>query len=140
VRHGKARRLVPAILDQSLPPSVEAAVRAHLEDCPPCRTDLAELEASEELLRRLPLALVPREASAPADLRLAALARWATAPVSSRHERLGLQALGAFAAAFLLLLVVSAGRWQPVVEERNGASPISFASLPRAGITPYSWH
>ena len=79
------------------------------------------------------------EASWQADARLGALARWAGDAEAPWPERLGLHAVGAFAAAFVLVMALSAGRWDPVVEERFDTSPISIAALPRIEATPYTW-
>ena len=139
MNHREARGLLPAILDRTLPATLEARVREHLGGCARCMRDLGELEACEALLERLPRALVPREASSAADARLVALARWAGAPILGWRERLSLQAVGAFAATLALVLCFSAGRWQPVVDARHETSPISIASVPRATVTPFTW-
>jgi len=60
VRHGRARRLLPALPDGTLPAEVEAEVRGHLARCGRCWREMRELELSEALLRRLPRVLVPR--------------------------------------------------------------------------------
>lgn len=139
MRHRRARSLLASVLDRTLPTVVEAAVRAHADGCPRCARELRELRDCEELLLRLPLALVPREPSALADARLGALARWASGPVLAWQERLGLQAVGAFATAFLLVIAFSAGRWDPIVDNRFETSPISIAALPGAEVTPFTW-
>ncbi len=140
MKHREARKLLSTLLDGTLPAAREAEVRAHVDDCARCRATLEEHEATEALLARLPLALVPLEASVHADARLASLARWAAAPVLSWQERVGLQAIGAFAAALILAAVISAGHWEPIVEMPYESSPISVAALPSASITPYTWH
>ena len=140
MKHRNARKLLTTLLDRTLPAAREAEVRAHLDHCPRCRAELDEHRAAETLLARLPLALVPREASGAADLRLASLARWAVAPVISWQERLGLRAVGAFAGTLLVVAVISAGYWEPVVEMPYESSPISIAALPTASVTPYTWH
>ena len=140
MKHREARKLLPTLLDGTLPAGREAALRAHVDECPRCRTTLDEHEATEQLLAQLPLALVPLEASVAADARLASLARWAAAPVLSWQECVGLQAIGAFAAAMLVAAVISAGHWEPVVEMPYESSPISIAALPSASVTPYTWH
>jgi anti-sigma factor RsiW len=128
------------LLDHTLPAAREAEVRAHVEDCSRCRGEFDEHEAAETLLGRLPLALVPREASSAADIRLASLARWAAAPVLSWQERIGLRAVGVFAGALLVVAVISAGHWAPVVESPYESNPISIAALPSASVTPFTWH
>ncbi len=74
--HPVARRLLPRLLDGDLPARRRAAVLRHLERCPRCRRVRAEYELSENLLRRLPAALLPREPTPEAEERLRALARW----------------------------------------------------------------
>ena len=140
MRHREARRLLTTLLDRTLPAGREAEVRAHVDDCEPCQAELQEHEATETLLARLPLALVPRHASPAADVRLASLARWAAAPMISWQERLGLRAIGTFAATLLVVAVISAGRWEPVVEIPSESSPISIAAVPGAAVTPFTWH
>ena len=54
--HRRAARLLPSVLDHTLAAPLEAAVRAHIEDCERCVDALLELETAEVLLRRLPLA------------------------------------------------------------------------------------
>ena len=140
MKHRHARGLLAALLDRTLPAAHEAEVRAHVDECRPCRAELDEHQAAETLLSRLPLTLVPREASRAADIRLASLARWAVTPVLSWQERLGLRAIGAFAGTLLVVAVISAGHWEPVVEMPYESSPISIAALPGAAVTPYTWH
>ncbi|MDJ0787846.1 MAG: zf-HC2 domain-containing protein [Myxococcota bacterium] len=134
MRHGRARRLLPALLDRSLLPQVEAKVRAHADRCRRCSRALAELEAVDDLLGRLPATLVPLEACDEADSRLAALARWANPPALTWTER-GLSALGAAAATAVfvgLLELGSLGQW---VEPTS--TPVELAaSLPEASLFP----
>lgn len=140
MKHRNARKLLTTLLDRTLPAAREAEVRAHMDDCARCRAELDEHQAADTLLGRLPLALVPREASRAADMRLASLARWAAAPMLSWQERLGLRAIGAFAGTLLVAAVISAGHWEPVVEMPYESSPISVAALPSASVTLYTWH
>ena len=139
MNHRRAQRLLPALLDHGIPARREALVREHIERCARCANALAELEACEQLLRALPAALLPLKASEDDDRRLAALARWANVPPLAWPTRLGLQAVGAFAAAFLLLMVISIGQWTPLVEARNESGVVSIAGVPAASVTPYTW-
>lgn len=136
--HRKARRLLPAVLDQTLPATLEAEVRAHAEGCERCSADLTELVATEELLRRLPLSLVPREASPGADARLAALARWSSEAEPQWSQRMGLSAVGAFAAAAVLVLAITVGGWSPAGEE-SLTYPTFAAVFPENGFVPNGW-
>ena len=76
--HWKARRLLPDLLDGTLPAPVEARLHEHMDDCRRCRRVFAELQESERLVGLLPASLVPLDDSArtPADARLRALSRW----------------------------------------------------------------
>lgn len=137
--HRTARSLLPALLDQSLPARREAEVRAHVERCARCADALAELEACEALVRALPSALVPLENDAHSERRLAALARWASDQPMPWSTRFGLRAMGAFAAGLLLVLVISMGQWNPLVEARFESGLVSVAAIPATEVTPYSW-
>lgn len=122
MRHGRARRLLTSLPDGLLDPATEAAVRAHAARCARCGDALADLDAADAWLRRLPLALVPVEPSPAAEMRLAALARWsrplagARPPVAepgprpvapiARGARWGIPAVGAAAAAACLAAVL----------------------------------
>ena len=125
--HRKARRLLPAVLDHTLPATLEAAVRDHADACPDCADSLAELQAAEALLLRLPASLVPLEVSGVAEERLESLARWAGRMPALWPERLGLQAVGALAGAALVALVIAIGDWEPVVKQPHTYQ--SFASI-----------
>jgi len=127
VIHWKARRLLAAVLDHTLPAPLEAAVREHADHCPSCDRALAELEGAERLLLKLPAALLPRTATASDEARLSRLAGWARRGPPHWSERMGLQAVGALAGAALIALVITMGVWQPVVKEQQTYQ--SFASL-----------
>jgi hypothetical protein len=139
VRHGRARRLLAALPDRTLPARLEGEVRAHAEACRICRRRLEDFAAGETLLRLLPVSLLPERPSAVAEGRLVALARWSGPPPSPRWPgALGIPALGALAAAAMLAVVLSLGSWRPVAEESR--EQVLFAALyagPAA--TPYTW-
>ena len=66
--HWKASRLLVQLPDDTLPPQTEIEVRVHVASCARCRTQLHEIQVSEDLLRRLPPSIVPLEpAYVPAD-------------------------------------------------------------------------
>jgi anti-sigma factor RsiW len=119
MRHGRARRKLPALLDGLLAPTQEAALRAHLEGCRRCRRRLAEHRAAESLLRAVPAGLLPLAASHDSNGRLQALARWAPA---RRESQLGWQlpALGALVATLAVWGMVGLG---PSVPTRGLESP-----------------
>jgi anti-sigma factor RsiW len=138
MNHWTARKLLPAILDHTTPAGIEAEVRDHVDACARCQRTLAEFEASEALLARLPAALVPIEPSAEAHERLASLARWTPEPSREWQERLGVSALGALAAAAMLLMVISVTGWGPMVVERS--TPVNLAVvLPDTNYLPTGW-
>jgi anti-sigma factor RsiW len=100
MNHDIAERLLPSLPDGLLPARTEAAVRAHVAECPVCRRSLDELEAIDALLRRLPTSVLPRHWTPAGDARLESLARWA--PVRGPHR--AWPALSAFAAGASLAL------------------------------------
>ncbi len=135
MRHWNARRLLPGLLDESLDAGTEAGARVHLAGCRRCREALAELAATEELLAQLPASLVPLTPSRAAESRLAGLARWATPPEPAWPERLGLSALGAFAAAALVLLVLTGTGYFPPGSAPDGGVTLA-AVLPDSRLLP----
>jgi anti-sigma factor RsiW len=115
MRHGAARRLLPQVLDRTLPPAVEQALRAHTAHCERCSRHLAELELCDRLVAHLPLAVVPLVEAASGDQRLERLARWAFLRPSPQRV-LALEGFAMAAAAAALAGVVAlAGttRWLP---------------------------
>ncbi len=74
--HWRARRLLPAIYDGTLPELVELDVHVHALGCARCRRALREFEIAETLLLRMPVSLLPLEWSPTAYSRLASLSRW----------------------------------------------------------------
>jgi len=138
MNHWTARQLLPAILDHTIPAALEAEVRGHVDGCGRCQRTLAEFEASEALLARLPAALVPVEPSAQAHERLASLARWNPDPRPEWQDHIGVSALGALAAAAMLLMVISVTGWGPVVMEHS--TPVTLAAvLPDTSYLPTGW-
>ena len=138
MNHWTARRMLPAILDHTIPAYLEAEVRGHVAGCGRCQRALAEFEASEALLARLPAALVPVEPSAEAHERLASLARWNPDPRPEWQERIGVPALGALAAAAMLVMVISVAGWGPMVVKHS--TPVTLAALlPDSNYLPTGW-
>lgn len=120
--HWKASRLLAQLPDDTLAPGIEIEVRAHVASCARCRSQLREIQVSEDLLRRLPPAIVPFEAAPDAYVRLAALARWTDdAEISADPEGWRLSFLGVASVVLLFCLAASAGSWAPTV--RLGTSP-----------------
>jgi anti-sigma factor RsiW len=135
MRHGAARRRLPQLLDDTLPAPVERAVRAHVARCDACARRLAEFEACERLLVRLPSGVIPLAASAAGEQRLAGLARWAFEP-PRRRLRAGpeIAALAVAAAAVACVVALSGtSRWVPDTET-TGAAATQVAY-----VVPASW-
>jgi anti-sigma factor RsiW len=122
MRHGPARRLLPQLLDRTLPVALERALRIHTASCERCARHLAELELCDRLVARLPLAVVPLVVPAAGDQRLERLARWAFLRPSPRRV-LALEGFALAAAAAALAGVVAlAGvtRWVPAPAPASG--------------------
>lgn len=127
MNHRKARRLLPQVLDGTLAAHLEAEVRQHAEDCRACRGALAEFDVCESLLAQLPISLVPLDEPEGRTDRLLALSRWIVDPEPSLGERVGMSALGAFAAAAMLVVVLTGGTWSPAPEDAR--TPITLAGV-----------
>lgn len=136
IRHRKARKLLPQILDGGLPPLTEALVRDHAERCGRCTRVLAEFEASERLLARLPRAILADPEPERISARLHALARWAMDAEPSWRERLGATALGTVAAGMLVALVLSGQGWLPPNPADSGDATTIAAVMPDNLLTP----
>lgn len=106
--HWHARSLLPSLYDGALPGQRAARVRRHLGRCESCRRTWRSFEASDRLLRMLPIAVVPRDPSPTSQVRLVALARWASSAkaLAPAARATGLGALAA-AAGFALALTLS---------------------------------
>ncbi len=137
--HGSARRKLSELVDGVLDEATEVRVRGHVQGCARCRRVVNELEYAETLLRRLPLSLVPLVATEAADARLVALARWAAEPEPVWRERFGTSAIGAFAAAASLALLLMSTTWAPLVAA-PGESIALAALMPEATqYAPMGW-
>lgn len=137
MRHRSARRLLPQLLDRTLPPERERELRAHAAGCSRCEAHLAELELCDRLVARIPLALLPRAAEAGDERRLRALARWAfpRRPAPSRlRAGMGAAALAATAATLAgVVALAGASSWVPTPEPGpDAATQVAFV-VPAAG-------
>ena len=129
--HWKASRLLAHLPDDTLAPETEIEVRVHVASCARCRSRLRELQVSEDLLRRLPPAIVPLEPAPDAYVRLAALARWTDdEEITADPEGWRLSFLGVASAFLLLCLAVSAGSWVPTIRPGVGPQVSLEATLP----------
>jgi anti-sigma factor RsiW len=106
VNHLRARRLLSALPDGTLPPATEAELRTHAAACQRCQRILADYEAMDRFLRSFPERLVPPIASNEAEGALRLLARWAGPLRAPWFERVPIHPLGAVVTAAALLLGV----------------------------------
>ena len=117
MRHRAALRRLSQLLDGTLPAPEERAVRLHAAGCIPCRVRLAEFEACERLLARLPGGVLPFAASAAGEQRLAGLARWTFERPARARAGPGVAALAAAAAAIACVVAIAGtSRWVPDAE------------------------
>jgi len=139
MRHGRARRLLPALPDGTLPPLVEGELRGHLARCARCRREQRELELAEALLQQLPRRVVPPVWSPASDARLSALARWAVEPGFQLADRWQLPAVSAATAFAVACLALAVGIHGPLVDSRRpGVAPL-FDSVPEVSAIPVGW-
>jgi anti-sigma factor RsiW len=71
-RHEEARRMLPLLVAQALPPPDERILRQHLSDCEQCREELAAMEAIAGAISRLPMPATPKGLAARAKARVRA--------------------------------------------------------------------
>jgi len=57
--HRSVRRVLPQLLDGTLPLGIERGVRSHLRSCGRCQRDLADFELCDQLVARLPQGIIP---------------------------------------------------------------------------------
>lgn len=126
--HLRARRLLSALPDGTLPAATEASVRDHAAGCARCQRILADYEAMDRLLRSIPGNLVsasPEEA----ELSLGAVARWFGPRRIPWFERLPIHPIGAVVTAGALLLSVFL--LTPAFETES-AEPFNFVVMAAA--------
>ena len=128
--HWKATKLLAQLPDDTLAPGIEIELRAHVASCARCRTRLHQIQLSEDLVRRLPPAIVPLERSRDEYVRLAALARWTDDPeITSDPQGWRLSFVGLASLVMIFCVAASAGSWAPTV--RPGTSlGVHLDSLP----------
>lgn len=114
--HWKARRLLPAIYDGTLPELVELDVHVHALGCARCRRAMREFEISEQLLQRMPASLLPLEWSPTSYGRLASLSRWSLDP-APKPERWRAPVLGLASVVALVFMFFGTGAWSPTVDD-----------------------
>jgi anti-sigma factor RsiW len=128
--HWKSTKLLPQLPDDTLPPATEVELRAHVASCARCRARLHRIQLSEDLVRRLPPAIVPVERSRDEYVRLAALARWTDDPeMTADPQGWRLSFLSVASILTIFCVAASAGAWAPTV--RPGTSlGVHLDSLP----------
>ncbi len=131
--HWKARRLLAALPDGTLPAETERTVRAHLAECARCQRRMGEFELSESLMRRLPASILPLKTSPTSYPRLARLAAWSAEPDWPQPERWRAPALGVAGGLAAVFLFVTVGAWSPVLAETS--SPVTLAYVPADSLT-----
>ena len=135
MRHGSARRRLSQLLDGTLPPALEQAVRSHAAHCGPCGRQLAELELCDRLVADLPLGVVPLGAPKYGELRLERLARWGAPPAHPRRWLEGVAVAAAAAALAGVVAIAGATRWVPAPEVApSGLTQVAYV-MPAGG--PY---
>lgn len=125
MRHGPARRLLPQLLDATLPEGVEREVRGHASGCRRCQRVLSEFELCERLVGRLPHALAPLLDPLQEERRLAGLASWTFLRLRRARAQRWLAAEGAAAALFAAVLAgvvafAGATAWLPSAASGTG--------------------
>lgn len=137
MRHGRARRLLAALPDGTLPSALEARVRDHADACDRCSRELRDLLRAEALLRRMPLSVAPLMPDPAAHARLARLARWTEAPEPARPGLWRVPALGVTWVVLAGVLLASLGTWSPVVADSR---PLEVARMPEdSSSIPACW-
>ncbi len=139
MRHGKARRLIPALLDETLAEMQELDLRVHVASCARCRRQVREMEHAEALLRRLPVSLVPARESVASAARLASLARWSLDPYAPEPGRWRFPALGLAGALGMMLVGVTVGTWVPVPKDTPDQVLLASMYPESSAYLPVGW-
>ncbi|HTY16662.1 MAG TPA: zf-HC2 domain-containing protein [Myxococcota bacterium] len=139
MRHRRARRLVTGLLDGGIDAATRRSLESHVRECRACQRSLDEHGAVESLLRLLPSALVPYEASPSAQRRLWGLARWSERPGATWRERFGLGALAVGAAAMAAALWISSGTWSESSGASAAALVLAQAAPDASSSLPLGW-
>jgi anti-sigma factor RsiW len=134
MRHLAARRRLSQLLDGTLPAPEERAVRLHVARCSACAVRLAEFEACERLLARLPGGVLPFATSAVGERRLVGLARWAFERPARARAGPGVAAFATAAAAIACALAIAGtSRWVP------NAETSATSTIQVAYVLPGAW-
>jgi hypothetical protein len=137
--HWKARRLLPATYDGTLPDLVALDVRAHALGCARCRGAMREFELAETLLQRMPASLLPLEWSPTSYGRLASLSRWSIDP-ERNPERWRAPALGLASVVAVVFVFFSTGVWSPSLNASTADPGVSSSHYSAdASFLPVTW-
>ena len=138
--HWKARRLLPAIYDGTLPEFVELEVQVHALGCARCRRAMREFEIAEELLQRMPVSLLPLEWSPSSYNRLASLSRWSLDP-ERNPDRWRAPVLGLASVVALVLMFFSTGVWSPNLSDPTADPGMSSSHYSAdSSYLPVAWN
>ncbi len=107
--HWGIRRRLSAYLDDELTSDEARLVRQHIDRCLRCRHRFREMQATEMLLRRVPVSLLPQEWSATAQLQLKAVAGIPPRPCNAAADGLAFRAAAATLSMALVLFLVTVG-------------------------------
>ena len=118
--HWRIKRRLSAYIDDELTTDESSHVQRHLADCVGCRHRFRELQASEALLRRMPLSLVPQEWTLSAQLRLKSTAGIPPRFASDAADGLALRAAAATLSMALILFIVTIGPLSSTRPEPRG--------------------
>jgi anti-sigma factor RsiW len=138
--HWRARRLLPAVYDGTLPELAELEVQVHALGCARCRRAMREFEFAETILQRMPASLLPLEWSPTSYGRLASLSRWSLEPKSD-PERWRAPALGFAGLVALVLMFFSTGMWSPALNDPTTDAGVSSSHYSAdASFLPLAWN
>ncbi len=139
MRHWRARRMLPDLLDGDLPADREAALQAHVERCGRCARRLRRFELADRLLARMPRAFFSLDAPAIAEARLGRLALWEPRPVPRGHSYGGTAAVCSLAAAAaVMVFALGTLGWTPLVGDL-GTSTVVASVMPDSSYVPLGW-
>jgi hypothetical protein len=134
--HWRARRLLWSLPDGTLAARAERALLEHVEGCERCLRELGEIQRAEGLVRSLPAALLPLEASPRALGRLRALSRWGDGLPEPAPERWNAPLLGVAGALAVAVVVISVGVWSPILTQDRAGSLGVASVLPDSSYLP----
>lgn len=136
--HWRANRLLASLPDGTLSEDVEIEVRLHAASCANCRGKLRDIAFAEELLLRMPSAIVPLEWAPSSYRRLASFARWSPEP-TTEPNRWRMPILSAISAIAILTMAVMVGRYSPYLSTASGPVDLAVWS-PEITYPQTNWH